>query len=46
MLKLDAETLVICKQSWVTRYPARFHPTIDWDWQRELPDAYLMGDHL
>ena len=34
-LRLDPENLVIRKQIWVARYPEKFHPMIDWDWQRE-----------
>lgn len=34
-LRLDPENLVIRKQIWAARYPEKFHPTIDWDWQRE-----------
>ncbi|CAA9553436.1 MAG: hypothetical protein AVDCRST_MAG73-3014 [uncultured Thermomicrobiales bacterium] len=34
-LRLDPENLVIRKQIWAARHPERFHPTIDWDWQRE-----------
>jgi tetratricopeptide (TPR) repeat protein len=33
-LRLDPENLVIRKQIWVARHPEKFHPTIDWDWQR------------
>jgi tetratricopeptide (TPR) repeat protein len=33
-LRLDPENLVIRKQIWAARYPEKFHPTIDWDWQR------------
>jgi len=37
-LRLDPENLVIRKQIWVARYPEKFHPTIDSDWQRrQLP---------
>jgi hypothetical protein len=34
-LHLDPENLVIRKQIWVARHPEKFHPAIDWDWQRE-----------
>lgn len=34
-LELDPENLIIRKQIWAVRYPERFHPTIDWDWQGE-----------
>lgn len=32
-LHLDPENLTIRKQIWMARYPERFHPTIDFDWQ-------------
>lgn len=34
-LHLDPENLVIRKQIWMARYPEKFHPTIDFDWQKE-----------
>jgi hypothetical protein len=34
-LEMDPENLVIRKQIWAVRHPERFHPTIDWDWQKE-----------
>ncbi|MDP9351912.1 MAG: tetratricopeptide repeat protein, partial [Chloroflexota bacterium] len=34
-LDLDPESLVIRKQIWAVRHPEKFHPTIDWDWQKE-----------
>jgi tetratricopeptide (TPR) repeat protein len=34
-LRLDPENFVIRKQIWAVRYPKRFHPEIDWDWQDE-----------
>lgn len=34
-LRLDPENLVIRKQIWALEHPDRFHPAIDWDWQRE-----------
>ena len=34
-LRLDPGNLVIRKQIWSVLHPERFHPTIDWDWQRE-----------
>ncbi len=34
-LDLDPESLVIRKQIWAVRYPEKFYPIIDWDWQRE-----------
>jgi tetratricopeptide (TPR) repeat protein len=34
-LKLDRENYVVRKQIWLIRYPERFHPTIDWNWQRD-----------
>jgi hypothetical protein len=33
-LHLDPDNLVIRKQIWSVKYPERFHPDIDWDWQR------------
>lgn len=33
-LRFDPENLVIRKQIWATEHPERFHPTIDWDWQK------------
>ena len=34
-LHRDPENLVIRKQIWSEKYPEKFHPEIDWDWQRE-----------
>ena len=34
-LKLDPEDFIIRKQIWSITYPEKFHPTIDWNWQRE-----------
>ncbi len=34
-LRYDPENLVIRKQIWAVRFPDKFHPTIDWDWQKE-----------
>ena len=34
-LKLDPENYVIRKQIWLIEHPEKFHPTIDWGWQRE-----------
>lgn len=34
-LRHDPENLVIRKQTWSALHPEKFHPTIDWDWQRE-----------
>lgn len=34
-LHLDPANLVIRKQIWAARYPEKFHPTIDWAWQKE-----------
>lgn len=34
-LRRDPANLVIRKQIWAARAPEKFHPTIDWDWQRE-----------
>jgi hypothetical protein len=33
-LRYDPANLVIRKQIWAALYPEKFHPTIDWDWQR------------
>ncbi len=33
-LQRDPASLVIRKQIWAALYPNKFHPTIDWDWQR------------
>ncbi len=33
-LRLDPENLTIRKQIWAARYPEKFHPTIDWGWQK------------
>lgn len=34
-LALDPSNYVVRKQRWLILYPKRFHPTIDWEWQRE-----------
>ena len=34
-LRLDPENFVIRKQIWAAEHPEKFHPTIDFDWQRE-----------
>ncbi len=34
-LRLDPENLTIRKQIWAAEHPEKFHPTIDWDWQKE-----------
>ena len=34
-LDLDPESFVIRKQIWAVRYPEKFHPQIDWDWQKD-----------
>ena len=34
-LRPDPENLTIRKQIWAAEHPEKFHPTIDWDWQRE-----------
>jgi len=34
-LRLDPENLVIRKQIWAALHPEKFHPTIDWAWQKE-----------
>ncbi len=33
-LRYDPENLVIRKQIWAAKYPEKFHPTIDWEWQK------------
>jgi hypothetical protein len=33
-LHRDPENLTIRKQIWMTRYPEKFHPMIDFDWQK------------
>ncbi len=33
-LRLDPENFTIRKQIWAAEHPEKFHPTIDWDWQR------------
>ena len=34
-LKLDTGNYLIRKQIWHVEFPEKFHPTIDWGWQRE-----------
>ncbi|ARU41946.1 hypothetical protein CCB80_12690 [Armatimonadetes bacterium Uphvl-Ar1] len=34
-LKLDPHNYVIRKQRWLIQFPEKFHPSIDWAWQRE-----------
>lgn len=34
-LRLDPQNLVIRKQIWAALHPEKFHPTIDWAWQKE-----------
>ena len=34
-LKLDSKNYVIRKQIWLVEHPEKFHPEIDWGWQRE-----------
>ncbi len=34
-LRLDPGNLIIRKQIWAARYPEKFHPTIDWEWQKQ-----------
>ena len=34
-LHLDPDNLVIRKQIWAACSPEKFHPTIDWQWQKE-----------
>lgn len=33
-LRRDPENLTIRKQIWMAEYPERFHPTIDFEWQK------------
>jgi hypothetical protein len=33
-LHVDPENLTIRKQIWMAEYPEKFHPTIDFDWQK------------
>jgi hypothetical protein len=33
-LHVDPENLTIRKQIWMAKYPEKFHPTIDFDWQK------------
>ncbi len=47
-LHLDPENLTIRKQIWMAEYPEKFHPTIDFDWQkgqlaREREDEIAKG---
>ena len=34
-LHLDPDNLVIRKQVWAACSPEKFHPAIDWQWQKE-----------
>lgn len=34
-LGLDRENFLIRKQIWMIEHPEKFHPTIDWAWQRD-----------
>ena len=34
-LRLDPENFVIRKQIWAALHPEKFHPIIDWDWQKQ-----------
>ena len=34
-LRVDPANLVIRKQIWAARYPEKFHPAIDWAWQKD-----------
>lgn len=34
-LELNPDNFVIRKQIWAIKYPKKFYPTIDWEWQRE-----------
>jgi hypothetical protein len=47
-LHADPENLTIRKQIWMAKYPEKFHPTIDFDWQkgqlaREREDEITQG---
>ena len=42
-LKLDSTNYVIRKQRWLILYPEKFHPTIDWAWQREQMRKEIEG---
>jgi hypothetical protein len=33
-LRLDPQNFTIRKQIWAAEHPEKFHPAIDWDWQR------------
>jgi hypothetical protein len=34
-LRLDPKNFTIRKQIWAVEHPEKFHPVIDWDWQRD-----------
>jgi tetratricopeptide (TPR) repeat protein len=34
-LRQDRSNYIIRKQIWLIEHPDKFHPTIDWNWQRE-----------
>jgi hypothetical protein len=34
-LLMDPENFVLRKQIWMLKYPEKFHPTIDFEWQKE-----------
>lgn len=34
-LRLDPENYIIRKQRWYIQYPDKFHPEIDYDWQKK-----------
>jgi tetratricopeptide (TPR) repeat protein len=34
-LKLEPDNFIVRKQLWLIEHPERFHPEIDWAWQRE-----------
>lgn len=34
-LAFDRENLIIRKQIWVLKYPEKFHPVVDYAWQKE-----------
>lgn len=43
-LKLDPTNYVIRKQIWLIEHPEKFHPTIDWGWQREQLNKELEAE--
>ncbi len=34
-LRLDPKNFTIRKQIWAVEHPEKFHPAIDWDWQKQ-----------